>query len=96
MRDTDYAYCVARIRANERYLLGEKDIAELLDCKSFDRAMQYLVDKKWIEQADDITACIKYQSKKLWQLLSESVPDKKELDIFLSDPTRRIPITLLI
>lgn len=81
MRDTDYAYCVARIRANERYMLSEKDIAELLDCKTVDRAMQYLLDKKWIEQVDDISGCIKYQSKKLWQLLSESVPDKKELDI---------------
>ena len=31
MRDTDYAYCVARIRANERYLLRQKDISELID-----------------------------------------------------------------
>ena len=28
MRDTDYAYCVARIRANERYLFKEKNMTE--------------------------------------------------------------------
>ena len=81
MRDTDYAYCVARIRANERYLLKDKDITELLDCKSFDSAINFLLDKKWIAEVGDISECIKYQSKKLWQLLSESVPDKKELDV---------------
>ena len=81
MRDTDYAYCVARIRANERYLLKEKDLSELLECKSFDSAIDYLIGKKWISEKGEISDCVKYQSEKLWQLLSESVPDKKELDI---------------
>ena len=81
MRDTDYAYCVARIRANERYLLTEKDISKLLESKSYDGALRYLLDKKWIAQVGEISECIKYQSKLLWKLLSESVPDKKELDV---------------
>ena len=81
MRDTDYAYCVARIRANERYLLKEKDLSELLECKSFDSAIDYLISKKWISEKGEISDCVKYQSEKLWQLLSESVPDKKELDL---------------
>ena len=81
MRDTDYAYCVARIRANERYLLKDKDISELLESKTYDSAQQYLIDKKWTSQKGEISEHIKYQSEKLWTLLSESVPDKKELDI---------------
>jgi V/A-type H+-transporting ATPase subunit C len=81
MRDTDYAYCVARIRANERYLLKEKDLTELLECKDYDSALQYLLDKKWLSDKGEISDCIKYQNDKLWQLLNESVPDKKELDI---------------
>ena len=81
MRDTDYAYCVARIRANERYLLKEKDLSELLECKTYDSAMEYLLNKKWISEKGEISDCIRYQSEKLWTLLSESVPDKKELDI---------------
>ena len=81
MRDTDYAYCVARIRANERYLLKETDLSELLECKSFDSAIDYLIGKKWISEKGEISDCVKYQSEKLWQLLSESVPDKKELDL---------------
>ena len=79
MRDTDYAYSVARIRANERYLLKDKDLSELMECKSFDSAISYLMDKKWIAQKGEISDCVRYQSEKLWQLLSECVPDKKEL-----------------
>ena len=45
MRDTDYAYCVARIRANERYLLKAKDLSELLECKTYDSAVEYLLGK---------------------------------------------------
>ena len=81
MRDTDYAYCVARIRANERYLLGSKDISDLLECKSFDSAVQFLIDKKWLSEKGEISDCIKYQSNKLSTLLSECVPDKRDLDV---------------
>ena len=81
MRDTDYAYCVARIRANERYLLKEKDISELIECKDYDSAIRYLVDKKWLPDKMDMADSIKYQSEKLSELLRESVPDKKDLDV---------------
>lgn len=81
MRDTDYAYCVARIRANERYLLREKDISELIDCKDFDSAMRYLADKKWLSDKADMSEALRYQSEKLWELLRESVPCKKDLDV---------------
>lgn len=81
MRDTDYAYCVARIRANERYLLRQKDISELIDCNDYDSALRYLKDKKWLPDKTEINEAVKYQSAKLWELLSESVPDKKDLDI---------------
>lgn len=81
MRDTDYAYCVARIRANERYLLNSKDIWDLFECKDFESALQLLIDKKWINQKGEISDCIKYQSDRLSTLLSECIPYKKDLDV---------------
>ena len=80
MRDTDYAYCVARIRANERYLLNSKDIWDLFECKDFESALQLLIDKKWINQKGEISDCIKYQSDRLSTLLSECIPYKKDLE----------------
>lgn len=82
MRDTDYAYCVARLRAVEGTLLKKEDYSKLISCTSIDNAEKILLEKQWIENpSEDISDYLFYQKEKLWRLLSESVPDKKELDI---------------
>lgn len=81
MKDTDYAFCVARLRANERYLLTSADINKLVDCDNYDTAVHFLSSKGWIESEGTLSEHISNQNKRLWNLLSESVPDKSELDI---------------
>ncbi len=81
MKDTNYAFCVAKIRANEKYLLNSSDINKLIECESYEDAVKYLSSKGWIEQNGDLSFYISNQNKKLWKLLSESVPDKSELDV---------------
>lgn len=80
MRDTDYAFCVARIRANETRLLDSDFINRLVDSSGYNEAVRMLSEKGWMDVNDTISQAAKKQSKELWQLLSESVPDKKELD----------------
>ncbi len=80
MKDTAYAFCVARLRANEKYLLTQKDINSLIDSNSFDAALKFLGEKKWIEAQSSINEAVAYQNKKLWELLTECVPDKSELN----------------
>ena len=81
MRDTDYAFCVARLRANERYMLTEKDIDSLCTAKSYESALAFLREKKWINAEEKIGDCIAYQNRLLWELLSECVPDTNELKV---------------
>ena len=82
MRDTDYAYCVARLRAVEGTLLKKEDYNRLLSFESLEEAEKLLVEKRWIEcKSDEIRDYLSAQKDSLWKLLSESVPDKKELDI---------------
>lgn len=81
MRDTDYAFCVARLRANERYMLTAKDIDSLCAVGSYESALALLREKKWIVSEEKIGECIAYQNKLLWELLSECVPDKNELKV---------------
>lgn len=82
MRDTDYAYCVARLRAVEGTLLKKEDYDRLLSFESLEEAEKLLVEKRWIEcKSDEIRDYLSAQKDSLWKLLSESVPDKKELDI---------------
>jgi len=85
MKDDAYAYAVARIRANERNLLTEKDIQALIDCKSFGEAVDLLVSKNWAQKSSDdfsIAKAIGENQKKLWTLLCESVPEKEKLRVF--------------
>ena len=81
MKDTDYAFCVARLRANERYMLTAKDMDALCECTDFGSALNYLNEKKWLTTQTQTGECIAYQNEKLWELLSECVPDKNELKV---------------
>lgn len=85
MKNEDYAYAVARIRANERYLLSKNDIEALIAAKNFDEAVILLSQKGWLIKDSEkvsVSKAVKAQNKKLWSLLCESVPDKSELEVF--------------
>lgn len=80
MKDTNYAFCVARIRAIENKLLTRQDISALIHQQSYEAALNWLVHKGYALAEDDADAIIKKQGAELNQLLEESVPDKKELE----------------
>lgn len=80
MKDTDYAFCVAVLRANERKLLTAQDIDALIDCGDYDKAVAMLKEKG-MAQGESISQIILNENKKLWELLSQCVPDKSELSV---------------
>ncbi len=79
MRDTDYAFCVARIRANENNMLSSGFIDKLIEADDYIQTVSLLNEVGWIETDGEISDFIKTQNEKLWTLLYESVPDKNEL-----------------
>ena len=82
IKDTDYAYADARLKANENKLLTSQDIETLVSCRSVKDCYEFLSSKGWkTEDSADLAAVLKQQNKDLWQLLSESVPDKSVLSI---------------
>ena len=80
MRDTDYAFCVARIRAKETELLSPEFINRLVEADDYESVVRLLVDAGWIESGCENEDFIRKQSFRLWNFLKESVPDKKVLD----------------
>ena len=80
MKDNDYAYAVARIRANESKLLTSAQVAALVQAPTFEKAMDQLRSLDWpVNAADtDVTAVIASQSERLWKLLQESLPAPEE------------------
>mgnify|MGYP003307904671 CR=1 FL=1 len=82
--DLDYTFAVARIRANERYMLNSSDIEAIISADSVEKAVSFLSSKKWFDLSvnSSIKEICENAQKKLWTLLTESVPDKSELEIF--------------
>lgn len=83
-KNLDYAYSVARIRANERYMLTSSDIETIISAESTEKAISFLASKKWFDcsQSLGIKEITENAQNNLWKLLTESVPDKTELEIF--------------
>jgi len=85
MKDTDYAYAVARIRANESSLLTTADVEQLIAADSYKSALHILEEKGWIdsESHTDINTSLKSQIQKTWKLLCEISPDISELEFLV-------------
>ncbi|MBQ7118413.1 MAG: V-type ATPase subunit [Clostridia bacterium] len=82
MKNLDYAYCVARLRANESYMLNKAFMLKLCESRDLDSALSSLTEVGWISEKGGIKDIISRKNKELWLLLNECVPDKKELEIF--------------
>ncbi len=85
MKDTDYAYAVARIRSNETSLLSSADIDQLVATQDYNTALRFLAEKGWIDDAkqSDLGDAFNNQIDRSWQLLTEIAPDISALDFLI-------------
>lgn len=85
MKETSYAYAVARLHAVENSLLSQSDMEMLLSAKSPGECMRILADKGYSGEsaASSIEEIFTNETKKMWSLLKELVPDCTALDIFI-------------
>ena len=82
MRQTDYAYAVARIRANEGKLLTNAVMDEVVRAPSYESALALLRAHNWVPDGEnDLSALIRAQNDSLWTLIRECVPDREALQI---------------
>jgi len=84
--DTDYAYAVARVRANELSLLSEADMEQLIDADSYEDAMRKLSDSGWgdLDESGDYATYLENYFAKTWDLLDEVLEgDTSSLNMLL-------------
>lgn len=81
MKETDYAYAVARIRANEPGLLKTVDQEQLITAENAQAALRILSDKGWndVDRYENVNNALRNQARKTWDLLLEIAPDPEEL-----------------
>lgn len=79
----DYTYAVARIRSRELALLSRQDIDNLLNSRSYDDCVQYLLDKGFgDEESTDVSSILSTERKKIWELMSELTDDLTPFNVF--------------
>ncbi len=85
MKDTDYAYAVARIRANEQSLLTSAELEQLALAPDADAVRRLLEARGWLdaERAEETGEALDRKAQEAWQLLRAVAPDIRELDFLI-------------
>lgn len=83
MRDTEFAYGVAHIRAHELSLLTEDNFESMISARSIDDAVRILGDKGWDTENEDISEMLLKEEKKNWNLICECLPAEHLLDCLI-------------
>ncbi|MEG1179767.1 MAG: V-type ATPase subunit, partial [Oscillospiraceae bacterium] len=85
MHETEYAYAVARVRANELTLLSATDVEQLISAEDYKQVMRRLADTGWgdSENVTDYSHYLEQYKAKTWELLVEIMEDIHELDMLI-------------
>lgn len=85
MHETEYAYAVARVRANELTLLSATDIEQLITADDYNQVMHRLADNGWGDSTGvtDYSEYLEQYKEKTWVLISEILKDIHELDTLI-------------
>lgn len=83
MSDTKYTYAVARIRALELSLFSAATIEQLLACKSYEAALQFLEERGWGggEAKGDMEVMLSREEEKTWETIRELKVDMERFDV---------------
>ena len=83
MRETEFTYAVARIRANEPKLLTQAELNAAVAASGFEEAVRRLRDKGYAVEGNRFSAALQQKSDDAWALLAEILPDPHALDSLL-------------
>jgi len=80
MKDTEYAFAVARIRSNEHRLLSSADINSLVSFATYEECVTKLNDKGYNIEGDNYSPSLNARLEDAWNLVHEVLPDKSGFD----------------
>lgn len=83
MRDTEFAYGVAHIRAHELSLLTNDNLESMISASNLNEAIRVLGDKGWNAESEDFSSMLLEESEKNWNLLCECLLEEHLLDCLI-------------
>ena len=84
MKDTEYAFAVAKIRANENNLIKASALDSAIVAETFKDAIKIFVDAGFSELDEyDVDTALSYRMRRAFNLIYDAAPDKKCLDFLI-------------
>ena len=85
MKNTQYTYAVARIRALEASLFSASTIEQLLACKDETACLRFLQDKGWgdMDTAPNGDAILSRERAKIWENIRQMGVDMSVFDVLV-------------
>lgn len=84
MKDTEYAFGVAKIRANENRLLSAAVLESLITAPSYSDALKILSDSGFGNcNEDNVDVILSDRAEQMFSLVRECAPDGKSLDFLI-------------
>ena len=84
MKDTEYAFAVARIRSNENKLLSSQTVESAITAADYNEALRVFSDSGYADfSAGDEEKILSEKQKEAFELIYSSAPDKKCIDFLI-------------
>lgn len=84
MKNNDYLYAVAAIRATEGTLLKQSDLEQLINAPDYKKAINLLSEKGYDEpKGSDYSEMLDKKLNEIWTLVRKSAPEAEELNAFI-------------
>lgn len=95
MKDIEYTFAVARIRANEGKLLSTQELSSVIAAGSYEEAVRRLNDKGYEIAGNDYAPALEKRRGDMLTLIEEVLPEKKQFDsIFIENDFQNLKILL--
>jgi len=84
MKDTEYAFAVAKVRANENKLLSETAVENVITASDYSAAVKALADAGFADfSSGDTDKILSQKSKSAFELICDCAPEKSCLDFLI-------------
>ncbi|MBQ9531766.1 MAG: V-type ATPase subunit [Eubacterium sp.] len=84
MKDNNYLFAVASVRAKENSLLSQSDLEQLINAQSYKRASALLAEKGYdINEKSDYSAVLDEELKEVWNSIHEAADKADALNAFI-------------
>jgi len=83
MKDVEYTYAVARIRANETKLLSGTDLNAVISAPGYAESVRRLKEKGYEIEGEDYNLALEKRKNDAWELIESILPDKRQFDSVL-------------